>query len=135
MSAKYCSGCIQKLPLSSFLKDTLASPESRVFATCINCRAVSRKSANRKRTALRSLDPNIQPAKRARGSNTRPQPIIQAPLLPTIPIEPPLNLLTELQAPSTVLPPNPTELQPPRGLVAVLLPAEPASFLPIDEWR
>ena len=59
MSSKYCSSCTQKLLLSSFLKDTLVAPTSRVFATCISCRVVRKKSTNKKRTALQSLDLNI----------------------------------------------------------------------------
>ena len=121
MSLKYCSSCAQKRPLLSFLKDTLASPDSRVFATCINCRAMKNKSSNKKRAALQSLDPNIQltgiathvrPPKRVRRSNTGPQPIAQAPLPLNPPVEPPPP---NPQAPVTVLPlPNPpTEPQPP----------------------
>jgi hypothetical protein len=80
MSSKYCSCCIQKKTLSCFLKDALASPTSRVYSTCIECRAKNGK----KRTALQALDPNtrpvpnIRPAKRARRSNTGPQPTIPA---------------------------------------------------------
>jgi hypothetical protein len=128
MSSKYCSACIQKLPISSFLKDTLSSPNSRAFATCISCRASRKKSADKKRTALRSLDPNIQPAKRVRRSNslqptvTGPKPTYQAPLPPNLPVELPL--------------PNPLpELQPPQAPVTVLPPTEPTGFLPTAEWQ
>ena len=89
MSSKYCSGCIQKLPPSCFLKDTLASPTSRVYATCIQCRDKRKNASNKKRAALQSLDPNIQAAKRVRHSNTCPQPTVQAPLPLIPPIEPP----------------------------------------------
>jgi hypothetical protein len=109
MSSKFCSKCVQKLPLSSFLKDTLASPSSRVYSTCIRCR--SQKKASNKKRALQPLDLNIQhiqPMKRVRHSNTdlqptrpqptRPQPTIQAPL-PLNPPEPqpqaPVLALTE----------------------------------------
>jgi ATP-dependent DNA helicase PIF1 len=123
MSSKYCSICPYKLPLSSFLKDSLASPGSRVYSTCIECRSKKNTSNNKKRAALRALDPNIQPVKRIRRSNG-PQPTVtcpQAPLPPNLPIELPL--------------PNPlTELEPPRAPVTVL-PAEPTSFLPTAEWQ
>jgi hypothetical protein len=107
-------------PLLSFLKDALASPNSRVFATCINCRA-AKKHANKTRPALQSLDPNIQPAKRVRRSNTGPQPIIQAPL----PRNPPVELP----------PPSPNEPQPLRAPITALPPTEPTGFLPTDEWQ
>ena len=134
MSSKYYSGCIQKLPLSCFLKDTLASPTSRVFSTCIQCRGKS-KASSKKRAALQSLDPNIQPPKRVRRSNTRPQPTVPAPLPPNLPIEPP------------PLPPNPPAEPLPQALVTALPqalvialvtdqpPTEPTGFLPTDEWR
>src|SRR5882757_50466 len=112
MSSKYCSSCIQKLPLSCFLKDTLASPTSRVFATCIQCRGKTKASA-KKRAALRSLDPNIQPAKRVRRSNTRLQPTVQAPLPLIPPIEPP------------PLPPNPLIEPQPQAPVTDQPLAEP----------
>ena len=79
----------KKLPPSCFLKDTLASPTSRVYATCIQCRGKS-KASNKRRAALRSVDPNIQPAKRVRRLYTGPQPPIPAPLPRDRPIEPPL---------------------------------------------
>src|SRR5271155_3876936 len=60
MDSKYCSGCLQKLLLSSFLADASANPGSKVFATCILCR--DRRSKT-KRKALHPLDPNIQPKK------------------------------------------------------------------------
>ena len=118
MSSKYCSSCIQKLPPSYFLKDTLASPTSRVFSTCIQCRGKS-KASSKKRAALQSLDPNIQPAKRVRRSNTRPQPTVPAPLPLIPPVEQP--------------PLPPTEPQPPHAPVTVLPPPKPTGFLPTDE--
>src|SRR5947208_462495 len=60
MSSKYYSTCIQKRLLSSFLKDTLATSNSRVFATYITCRGARKKSVNKKRTALQTLSLNIQ---------------------------------------------------------------------------
>jgi hypothetical protein len=129
MSSKCCSTCARHLPLVSFLKDSLASPDSRVFATCISCRAARKKSADKKRTALQSLDPNIQPTgiatytrsqKRARHSNTGPQPIVLAPLPLNLPVELPLlNPLTEPQPPQAPVtdrpypPPEPLRLQAP----------------------
>jgi hypothetical protein len=133
MSSKYCSCCAQKRPLLSFLKDTLASPDSRVFATCIN------KSSNKKRAALQSLDPNIpltgiathvRPPKRVCRLNTGPQPIAQAPLPRNLPVEPPPP---NPQAPVIDLPP--TEPQPPQAPIIVPPPTEPTGFLPTDEWR
>ena len=157
MSSKYCSACVRKLPLSSFLKDALSSPSSRVYSTCIQCRG-QKKASSRKRATLRSLDPNIQPAKRVRCSNTGPQPVIQAPLLPNLPVEPPpLNPPTEPlppQAPVTALPPLDPPIEPlPRAPVTALPPldpplepqpqapvtdrppTEPIGFLPTDEWQ
>jgi hypothetical protein len=133
MSSKYCSCCAQKRPLLSFLKDTLASPDSRVFATCIN------KSSNKKRAALQSLHPNIpltgiathvRPPKRVCRLNTGPQPIAQAPLPRNLPVEPPPP---NPQAPVTVLPlPNPPiEPRPPQAPVTVLpLPNPPTEPQP-----
>jgi hypothetical protein len=121
MSSKYCSGCAQKRPFSCFLKDTLASPSSRVFGTCIQCRS-QRKASNKKRAALRSLDPNIQPAKRVHRSHGL-QPTVtglQAPL--------PLNLPVELPLPNP-----PPEL--PQAPATVLPLTEPTGFLPTDEWH
>jgi hypothetical protein len=123
MSPKYCSGCIQKLPPSCFLKDTLASPTSRVYASCIQCRAKS-KASSKKRATLQSLDPNIQPTKRVCRSKTRPQPTVLAPLPLNPPIEaphPPLNPLVE-----PLLPQAPVTDRP---------PTEPTGFLPTDEWQ
>src|ERR1700733_6560329 len=112
MSSKYCSSCIQKLPLSCFLKDALASPISRVYATCIQCRSKS-KASNKKRAALQSIDPNIQPTKRIRRLNTGLQPIIRAPLPPNPPIEAPSpNLPTELLLPQAPVTARPIELPP-----------------------
>ena len=109
MSSKYCSSCIQKLPLSSFFKDTLTSLSSRVYSTCIQCRN-QRKASNKKQAALQSLDPNIQPTKRVRRSDTGPQPTVQAPL-PLNPPEPQPQALVPLAEPiETDL--NPLEPQP-----------------------
>src|SRR6266536_1550531 len=123
MSSKYCSSCIQKLPLSCFLKDTLASPASRAYSTCIQCRGRT-KALRGKRAALQSIDPNIQPPKRVRRSNTGMQPTVQAPLPLILPVEPP------------PLPLNPPpEPLPPPAPVTALPPTEPTGFLPADEWQ
>ena len=60
MSSKCYSKCAYHLPISAFFKDALTGPGSRVYSTCIRCR----EQQNKKRAALRSLDPNIQPVKR-----------------------------------------------------------------------
>jgi len=65
MSSKFCSSCAKKLPHANFLKDARSSPSSRVFATCIQCRTKS-ATAQKKRTALQALDPNVQPSRRVR---------------------------------------------------------------------
>jgi hypothetical protein len=125
MSSKYCSKCPYKLPISSFLKDALASPSSRVYSTCIQCRSQKNAYNSKKRAALQSLDPNIQPAKRVHRSNG-PQPIVTGPQAPL-----PLNLPIELPP----LPPNPPTEPRPQAPVTALPPTEPTGFLPTDEWR
>jgi hypothetical protein len=60
METIYCSSCYRKRPVSSFLNDASADPESKVYATCIPCQASSAK-ANKKRKALQELDPNVPP--------------------------------------------------------------------------
>src|SRR5271163_1666287 len=79
MDSKYCSGCLQKLLLSSFLADASANPGSKVFATCTPCR--DRRSKT-KRKALQPLDPNVPSKRRARGppkALARPEPVIAPP--------------------------------------------------------
>jgi hypothetical protein len=155
MSSKYCSSCMQKRLLPCFLKDALASPTSRVYSTCIQCRDKA-KASRGKRPALQPLDPNIQltgtaaharPQKRVRRSNTGLQPTILAGLPLDLPVErPPLQPPTEPrppQAPVTALPLDlpverpplepPAEPRPPHALVTALPLAEPAGFLPADE--
>jgi hypothetical protein len=146
MSLKYCSNCAQKLPLSCFLKDPLADPTSRVYSTCIRC--CKRTRANKqKRSALQSLDPNIQPttcsrpAKRVCRLYTSPLPTIQAPLPRDLPVKPPLRpspaLVTvpteprQLQCLVAAEPTVSTEPRRPQSLVA----AEPRGFLPADKWQ
>ena len=89
MDAKYCSQCVQKLPISSFLANAFANLGTKVFSTCITCRARSKK-----RRALQPLDPNI-PSKRRAKIPTRSDP----PIPPTIPVESPPE--------SSILPPPP----------------------------
>jgi hypothetical protein len=90
MSSKYCSKCPYKLPISSFLKDALASPSSRVYSTCIQCHNQKNTYNSKKRAALQSLDLNIQPVKCIHCSNS-PQPTVTGPEPPL-----PLNLPVEL---------------------------------------
>ena len=128
MSSKYCLYCIQKLPLSYFLQNTLTSPTSRIYSTCIQYCDKTKKASNKKQAALQSLDPNIQPTKCIRRSNIHLQPTIPAPLPPNPPVELPPN-------PPIDLPPlnPPTEPQPQAPVT--VRPAEPTGFLPADEWR
>jgi hypothetical protein len=57
MDSKYCSSCIQRYPISSFLLDA-ANPASRQYASCIRCQDRKAKSSAR-RKALGLLDANI----------------------------------------------------------------------------
>jgi hypothetical protein len=82
--ARYCTGCMQKLPPPSFLKDPSATPTSRVYRTCMDCRA--KRAQVRERALLQSLDPNVQPPKRIRYAKNDPPRAQQAPL----PLQPPL---------------------------------------------
>src|SRR5271156_3914271 len=82
MDSKYCSSCLQKRLLSSFLADASANPGSKVFATCIPCR--DRRRSKTKRKALQPLDPNIQPKRRVPRStkaSTRLNPSSSLPIL------------------------------------------------------
>jgi hypothetical protein len=138
MSSKYCSKCARKLPISSFLKDALASPSSRVYSTSIQCRTRKIAFNSKKRAALQSLDPNIQPVKRVcsfdglRPTVTCPQALLP----PNLPVELPLpnppplppNLPVELALPNPLF-----ELQPPQASVTVLPLSKPTGFLPTDE--
>jgi len=83
MDSKHCSKCIQKLLLSSFLKNATATPNSRVYATCIQCRqkdAAHRAATSKKQPTLQSLDPNIQSSKHPEICPTHPKPLDPAPL-------------------------------------------------------
>jgi hypothetical protein len=95
MALKYCSACIKKLLLSSFLASASADLGSKVFRTCIPC-----QDQYKKRKALQSLDPNIPSKRRARGplkAFPRPEPVIAPP-------NPPRSRLE-----ATILSPNPPE--------------------------
>jgi uncharacterized cysteine cluster protein YcgN (CxxCxxCC family) len=102
MDSKYCSSCLHKHVLSSFLKDTSSDLGSKIFSTCIPCRAKNSK----KRKALQPLCPNVPPKRRPKLSvlpTSRPirpllipRPLTSAlpPLLdgdpgPTVPPPPP----------------------------------------------
>src|SRR5271170_2780845 len=95
MDSKYCSGCYQKRPLSSFAKN---GSTGRLLASCAPCRTSNAKS-NTKRKALQQLDPNVPPKKRAT-LYTRPKPSIPPPAPP------------ESRLDATIPPPNPPESRP-----------------------
>jgi hypothetical protein len=83
MDSKHCSTCIQKLLLSSFLKDSTATANSHVYATCIQCQQKSmahRAATSKKQPALQPLDPNIQPSKRLKTCPTHPKLLDPTPL-------------------------------------------------------
>jgi len=123
MDSKYCSGCLQKLLLSSFLADASANPGSKVFATCIPCR--DRRRSKTKRKALQPLDPNRQ-AKRRVPQPTRPNPSI-----------PPLNPV-ESHPEATIPPPNPPESRLGANIpIPTPPPVQPQTpgFLPADQWQ
>src|ERR1700712_2060019 len=93
-AARYCTGCMHKLNPPSFLKDPSATPTSHVYRTCMDCRA--KKAHKRNRVPLQSVDPNIQPSKRVRSTQSDLPPTQQPPR----PLQPPLPTLP---APSTTL--------------------------------
>jgi hypothetical protein len=133
IALKYCSACIQKLLISSFLANAFADLGSKVFKTCIACRGKSKS----KRKALQQLDLNIPPKKRATAC-TRPKPLIpslallelcpEATFLPNLPESCPEATIPSLNLPkscpratipspnlparprATIPPPNPPEL-------------------------
>src|SRR6266487_3576052 len=122
MDSKYCSGCYQKRPLSSFAKN---GSTSRLLASCAPCRTSNAKS-NTKQKALQQLDPNVPPKKRAT-AYTRPKPSIPPPALlesrPEATIPPPNPL--ESCPKATIPPPNPPESR----LEATIPPNPPVSRL------
>jgi len=135
MDTKYCSGCYQKRPISSFLRDPSAGPNSRVLASCIRCRAAKEKY-NKKRKALQQLDPNIPPKRRAIAT-TRPKPSIPPPNPRREPLFPLLNP-PESRLETIIPPPNPPEsrLETPIR-VPTPPPTQPQTpgFLPADQWQ
>ena len=117
MDTKYCSGCYQKRPISSFLRDPSAGPNSRVLASCIGCRAAKEKY-NKKRKALQQLDPNIPPKRRAIAT-THPKPSIPPPNPRREPLFPLLNPPeSRLETPIYKPTPPPTQPQTPGFLPA-----------------
>jgi hypothetical protein len=125
MDSKYCSSCLQKRPLSLFLKDA-SNLGSKVLATCDTCRARTAKS--KKRRALQPLDPNIQAKRRV------PRPT-KAPTRPNPSIPPSAPLESRLEA--TIPPPNPLKS---RLVTPISEPTPPPiqpqapGFLPADQW-
>src|SRR5271154_2066401 len=139
MDSKYCSCCLQKRLLSSFLADASANPGSKVFATCIPCR--DRRRSKTKRKALQPLDPNIQPKRRVPRSTKAPTHLNPS-ILPPNPVEaPPVPAETR---PEANIPPNPPESHPEatipprnppesRPETPPIQPQAPG-FLPADQW-
>jgi hypothetical protein len=87
IDTKCCSACAHTRLISSFLKDTSAAPNSRVFALCIPCHEVKRRSAS-KRKASRQLAPDHPPI-----LPDTPMPInmrVETSMPIEIPIPPPL---------------------------------------------
>src|SRR5277367_1480571 len=127
MDSKYCSGCYQKRPLSSFAKN---GSTGRLLASCAPCRTSNAKS-NTKRKALQQLDPNVPPKKRATAS-TRPKPSIP----PPAPLEsrpeaiPPPNP-PESRPQTTIPPPNPPELRPQTTVPLNPPESRPETLIPI----
>jgi hypothetical protein len=152
MDSKYCSGCYQKCPLSSFAKN---GSTARLLASCAPCHTSQAKS-NTKRKALQQLDPNLPPKKRAT-AYTRPKPSIHPPAplesCPEATIHPPYPPASR---PEATIPPNPPESRPnPPSLlkshpqsplhIPMPAPAQPIQppiqplqpelgFLPADQW-
>jgi hypothetical protein len=108
MDLKYYSSCLQKHVLSSFLKDISSDLGSKIFRTCIPCRAKNSK----KRKALQPLCPNV-PSKRR---TTRPTEALTRPKLLVLPS------LLEAR-------PEPTS-RPPLSILPLLIPRPLASVLP-----
>jgi len=132
MDSKYYSSCLQKQVLSSFLKHTSSDLGSKIFSTCIPCRARNSK----KRKALQLLCPNVPSKRRAiRPTEALPplpesRPLFEArtrpPLLPvqTRPRQPilPVYPLPILPIQPQALPPAQPHLQP-----------QPTGFLPAEQ--
>ena len=122
MDTKYCSGCYQKRPISSFLKDPSAGPNSRVLASCIGCCA-AKERYNKKQKASHQLGPNnllicleaLIPSDNIHAETPVPPNLLESRL--------------EIPMPLLVQPPNapqshPEPSQPP-----------PPGFLPAEQWQ
>src|ERR1700716_2365630 len=108
MDSKYCSGCYQKRPLSSFAKN---GSTDRLLASCAPC-CTSNAKSNTKRKALQQLDPNVLPKKRATTCTRQnpsippPAPLVSRPEATIPPLNPPAS------RPEAIPPPNPPESRP-----------------------
>jgi hypothetical protein len=117
LDSKYCSSCVKKLPLSSFLADASADLGSKVFKTCITCR-------RSKREAAQPFRPDVPPNRPA----TRPaQPPESRPSIP------------HPRSYPSIVPPDPPGSRPGSPCGAVPTPPPPiepraASFLPAEQW-
>ena len=129
MDTKCCSTCAHTRPISSFLKDTSAAPNSRVFATCIPCREVRRRSTS-KRKASRQLAPDHPPILPA-----APMPI-NVRVETSMPVEIPISPLPAQALPESRLQPPPPipPLAPPESRLQSLQPQH-AGFLPAEQWQ
>jgi hypothetical protein len=141
MDSKYCSKCMQRLSLSSFLKDTSANPSSKVFATCIPCREKLKK-----RRALQPLDPNklskrphtsrpplpssrplSKPPTKTSILPVQPQPRVPRPVLPaqhqvqprpTLPVQPRVPQPIPSVLPQASQPIQPVQRQVPQSILS-----------------
>jgi hypothetical protein len=127
MPSKYCSSCIQRYPISSFLLDP-SNVTSREYTACKVCR--NRQSVYRaKRKALGPLNPNIPTKKHTNQPET---PFTGSKLS----IPPPENLPTESEGSIRIPTLSPI---PPRPEPSVRAPTPPPilpqtpSFLPTDQ--
>ena len=132
MDSKYCSSCIQKHALSSFLKDTSSDLGSKIFSTCIPCRAKNSK----KRKALQPLCPNVPPKRRGRPKLSVLPPshpirplLIPRPLASAFP-----PLLAGNAGPTTLPPPSESRTRPSLPPVQRQIQPQAAGFLPTEQW-
>jgi hypothetical protein len=82
MDSKYCSMCACKQTLSCFLADATANPQSKVFSTCIQCRARLRKRRAVQGPSQPASSPLPTPLPESRLLRPLPQPILPAYILP-----------------------------------------------------
>jgi hypothetical protein len=128
MDSKYCSGCYQKRPLSSFAKN---GSTGRLLASCAPC-CTSQAKSNTKRKALQPLDPNIPPPKRRAAAYTHSKSTIPPPNPPASRLEatiPPPNP-PESRLGATI-PPNPPALRSEATIPPNLLESRPETLIPI----